>query len=642
MIGVGWNFPVLSGGGEEGYASNDIEAFKGEELYVNLARETCQNSLDARVPNSNEPVLVKFELREFDVAAYSFFTQYKECIKNCRKYWNSRPDGIPDRLEHLLNKAHRAISADKISALIVSDYNTPGLLGSKSKPMSGSFNALVYAEGVSYKKSDTSAGSFGIGRNAPFACSALSCVCYNTKATDGGQAFAGVAKLATTLNSDSKPTRKQGRYQYNDDENGEWRAIEPSDNDEFAAQFKRNEYGTDVIILGFERSEDWQKQLETAVLKNFFLAIHERRLVVEIQGKTIDSQSIADIFQEYINDADMHLTYQYYRTLVDSSTIHYDLDILNSNDAELFIRTDAEIDALKNVAWFRSSGMLIRSYRPQGIFRPYVAVFIARGDLDKTLRDTEPARHNDWDYKRIEAGTEARSNANRAITKLKKAIKNRLKEVCESAIDDSIDAIGAADYLPDSIDGHPQEGGGTDAMRPLIQLGKIHKSTPRIPTERLPGKHATGAETDGTITNHRNHPDPKSTPEPSRPVTNSGDSQGIAPGKGGKTIRRQVSGHRRIFALSPTQGVYRLIIIPDESAEKVIAMCSIVGENGTSDPVRIKSAMLKGKHIGITSDGTGIGPFSIKQGERTSLTITFEEQGSMAFAVDLRIERDQQ
>ena len=63
MAYIGWRFPPLSGGTRQTYTSNDIEGFKGEELIDNLARETCQNSLDAKCKNVKKPVKVVFELR---------------------------------------------------------------------------------------------------------------------------------------------------------------------------------------------------------------------------------------------------------------------------------------------------------------------------------------------------------------------------------------------------------------------------------------------------------------------------------------------------------------------------------------------------------------------------------------------------
>ena len=57
-MNIGWRFPPLSGGTKQGYTNNDIEGFKGEELIDNLAREICQNSLDAYDKSVNKPVRV--------------------------------------------------------------------------------------------------------------------------------------------------------------------------------------------------------------------------------------------------------------------------------------------------------------------------------------------------------------------------------------------------------------------------------------------------------------------------------------------------------------------------------------------------------------------------------------------------------
>lgn len=639
MVGVGWYFPVLSGGGEEGYTSNDIEAFKGEDLYANLARETCQNSLDARASESDEPVVVRFELRKMEVGAFDFFRQYGDYINSCEQYWRSREDEVPERLEALFSRAHNALESGCIDVLVVSDYNTPGLLGSEN--VTGSFNALVYAEGVSHKQSDTSAGSFGIGRNAPFACSALSCVCYNTKAVDGGEAFAGVAKLATALNGEGKRTRRQGRYQYNDDDNEVWRPIRPSDNDAFARSFCREEYGTDIIILGFEAAEDWRKQLECAVLKSFFLAIQQNKLIVEIQNTVINSETISGVLQKYETDSDMRLTCQYYKTIVAPDSIHRRLSIASEGDADLYIRTNAEIDSLKSVAWFRSSGMLIRSYKPQGIFRPYVAVFIANGNLDRILRATEPARHNDWDYKRIEGGRAKRSEAKRAIDSLKREIKLQLKEACETIVDDTIDAVGAANYLPDNADGNPEEGGGTDAMRPLVRIGRARRPPAGSPTEAIPGTLSIGSKKAGEVGNRRTNPNSIDDSVPNPYVEEPGGDLGATAGDGTKTIRRPIAGKRRIYGLVPEQGMYRLVVIPDTSACRVYATCSALGENGSRDLLKVKSVMLDGKKIGISKDGEAFGPFDVNKGERLAFTVIFQDRGPMALAVDLRPEGEQ-
>ena len=90
MITVGWRFPPLSGGTRQGYTNNDIEAFKGEELIDNLAREICQNSLDAKDTSIADPVKVVFELkhiqkehalwhhRSLGCGGYRFYSRQRE------------------------------------------------------------------------------------------------------------------------------------------------------------------------------------------------------------------------------------------------------------------------------------------------------------------------------------------------------------------------------------------------------------------------------------------------------------------------------------------------------------------------------------------------------------------------------------
>lgn len=73
MTQVGWRFPPLSGGTRQGYTNNDIEVFKGQELIDNLAREICQNSLDAHIEGTDTPVRVVFELRQISRSGYNTF-----------------------------------------------------------------------------------------------------------------------------------------------------------------------------------------------------------------------------------------------------------------------------------------------------------------------------------------------------------------------------------------------------------------------------------------------------------------------------------------------------------------------------------------------------------------------------------------
>jgi len=179
---IGWRFPPLSGGTKQGYTNNDIEGFKGEELIDNLAREICQNSLDAHAGDNDDPVKVVFEMRKVETNAHEVFSGYERCLKGCRDYWSR--GGVVEldaKLKTFLENAEVTLQDPTINVLVASDYNTKGLIGNHNlDEISSPWEALTGADGMSVKPDDNSGGSFGIGKNAPFACSSLSMVFYNT------------------------------------------------------------------------------------------------------------------------------------------------------------------------------------------------------------------------------------------------------------------------------------------------------------------------------------------------------------------------------------------------------------------------------------------------------------------------------
>lgn len=59
-----WNFPSNNYGQILGIADSGVETFKGTPI-KSLAREICQNSLDASL-NNNEPTRIEFKAFEID------------------------------------------------------------------------------------------------------------------------------------------------------------------------------------------------------------------------------------------------------------------------------------------------------------------------------------------------------------------------------------------------------------------------------------------------------------------------------------------------------------------------------------------------------------------------------------------------
>lgn len=638
MVTIGWRFPPLSGGTRQGYTNNDIEVFKGNELIDNLAREICQNSLDARSDDSDAPVKVVFELRKLPRNDYDVFSQYSECLQGCRGYWGNEMDA---KLDRFVTNAEKALLKDEIPVLIASDYNTKGLSGSHSREISSSWEALTGSDGVSVKQDENSAGSYGIGKNAPFACSSLSMVFYNTMAEDMQNAFIGVARLATLNNKNGEPTQRVGKYQCNDDDNSLWTPIYDSDNNNFRDCFARNEKGTDVIIVGFNQEVNWIKNVTQAVLKNFFVAICEGRLVVELRDGSehtiINDASLSQLFSDYsYENSDMISAAQLYKAFVDPDNKR-SLDVFEKEDVEIYVKSDTSYK--RTIANFRATGMLVGTYYKR-IFQHYAAVVIVRGnELGELLKDTEPPRHNRWDYKQIEAtDREKRKKARDAIALIESSVLNFLKEQFEVVTEDTVDAAGVGEYLPDDIDGLGGQSEGDDILKTKVKIGKVktNRTVPGVTTQTA--QQDEGAAQTGDVHNHEKNPNPlPPRPKPPKPVIDDPNDPniqtGARAGDGTKTVRTPYLSAQRAFPVNSSQGIYKVVIQPQEDCENLFIEFYAVGEDGKSDPLEMLSFKYNGTTIGIR-DGKA-GPISVQAETPAVFYATFKNKEKMKLSLHL-------
>ena len=641
---IGWRFPPLSGGTKQGYTNNDIEGFKGEELIDNLAREICQNSLDARDKNSLEPVKVVFELKHVERDKYDVFSGYEKCLQGCRRFW-SRGEKIDEKLETFLDDAESVLSKPQISVLIASDYNTRGLVGNHNlDALDTPWEALTGADGMSVKPDDNSGGSFGIGKNAPFACSALSMVFYNTLDEDDKRAFIGVARAATLFNEQGKATQRVGRYQNNDDDNEIWKPIYKEDANNFRDLFYRKEKGTDIIIVGFNETESWEHNVAKAVIKNFFVAIHENKLVVEIKGDgdsfIIDATKIADKIDEYAKtDKQVAITAQLYAAFTQPDN-KVSLTVLEEEAAaEIYIK--AESSYSRTIANFRSTGMLVgKGYNK--IFQHYAAILIVRGEkLGKLLRACEPPRHNRWDHKLIKGESKGqkdkRNDARKALSFLDGELVKLLKAQYEVPAGNSIDAVGVSAHLADTEDGSlPTDATGTDILRVKVKIGKpkIKKNKPEEMVVR--GKPQEGAETSGDYGNETQSPDPKpgvKKPRVNPPKEDTETKKGIGEGKGSKIIPIKDLPQRRAFPVSAALGMYKIVIKPKKDYEALYVECVAAGEDGRTDDLKISKFMYQGKPVNCV--GGKAGPIKIPADIPAEFMVTFENKEKMGLSLIL-------
>lgn len=583
MKNFAWRFPILDDGDEQGINDSGIATFKGSELYDNLAREICQNSLDAK-DEAQETVIVEFSSKSLKKNEYSALVGLDTIFTECETYWQKR---MEPKLQGFLNEAKTKLAADQIDFLVIRDFNTTGLSGAKAAAMEKSvWRALTHSNGVT-QKGQGSAGSHGIGKNAPFACSSFRTVFYNSYAKeDGVKAFQGVARLVTHIH-DGTQTQGVGFFLNVDDR-------KPIFGDESCLlrdQFHRDSFGTDVIIAGFKKTDTWVSDIEKAVLSNFFVAILNKKLIVRIEGQEINEKTIAARLKHYaeiekkqdLRDKKITTIMELYETVTNPDETQR-ASILTNDDVILYLKKDDKYS--RTVAEMRSIGMVIRTRHKTELAR-YAAVMIVTGaELNELLKTIEPPQHNKWDPELLET-VSSKERASKITRSLVAWTNDRIIDFCRCDLPEEIDLDGVSAYLPyddndvglgkDEIDdkspdavNRPEKAEKNKARSHTITLTaakvKGNRNEDYTPLNETGGgtKHGLG----GT-------PDPNGLDEVKAPIS------------GDKAIAIPKVLSQRIIQM-PAASVYRVALMLEEDCPLVHISLKVLGDDGTKEPITIK------------------------------------------------------
>ena len=622
MSSPSWFFPVNSTGGIVGCSSGAVETYDNASINDGIAREICQNSLDAHRKGTG-PVAVEFRVEHIVPSKYPEIEALKERIEACKKFWDE--NGGPDaRLKSLLDSSIKMLKSSKVKVLVASDYNTTGLIGShegmiKKNP----WNSLVTAEGVSDKEAG-SGGSYGIGKNAPFAASASRTVFYNTKAADGQSAFMGVARLASMWSPEKKPTVAVGRLGIREGDG--IRPVNPSDACGLRDFFKREKYGTDVIILGFRGSDTWEKDIICAILKNFFVAIAEKRLVVKVGEIVIKPSTLAALEEKYSQEPGMKDFYDYYQAFSNPDEgKQIKKRILEDDDVEIYLKTGEGMS--KRSCNINSHGMFIGS-KTRRTTVPFSSVLVVRGKkLGELLSSAEDPEHKQWDYTRAKPRDK---EAKKVIQSIDTWTKDCVKGLVEIHSGEEIDAeIG--DYLAGGgIDEGPQAVGDDDLK--LTQTIQTRLSIAKQNTSTRSGHRGTGSKVDGDPHNSTRQKRKRLHPEPSGVVQGDGTNVGAKVGPGTKTISTLSVRDMRIVPINVKAGLYHLVVLSDTDTERASIKLKAGSDSGQKYAVGIKRCMLSGKAVGTQDNGAG--PFSLHEG-KNDLFITVDSTELLQLDIDV-------
>lgn len=436
-----WNFPSNNFGQIFGIADSGVETFKGSPI-KSLAREICQNSLDASLGN-DEPTRIEFKMFEIEPHNIPDYNTLEDALRRALDFWSQQQS---TKAKTFFDQALEAIHKPTITCLRISDFNTSGLVGSLEEYNSPWCN-LTKSSGAS-DKSGSHGGSFGIGKFAPYACSALRTVFYSTSDKDGVCASQGVSRLTSFKNKINEIT--QGTGFYGNDKNSpmyKQYSLDPT----YSRSAENS--GTDIFITAFTGDNRWQHQMVASILDGFLYAIYSGTLVVDVDGTIISKDTLADLMishKKYFNEhAD-----EYYQALTDdklarifTKELTYDPEIIGKLTLKLMIMPSYS----RRVAMIRQTGMKIKDKGNINGLIPFAGTLFIEGEaINSYLRSLENPQHLEWEVERAEN----KSKAKRLLTTLTHFIKVSLDEMkndeSEEALDPTVGEFLSANYFDES------------------------------------------------------------------------------------------------------------------------------------------------------------------------------------------------
>ena len=588
-----WNFPSNNDGKISGISEAGIETFRGD-LLKSLAKEICQNSLDA-VKKIKNPVLIEFELYEVPFKNDERIIGLKKYFKLAKEYWKENEKTI-----RILEKAEKNFERDRIRILRISDYNTTGLIGSDKKKNS-TWNNLVKSSGVS-DKTGSSGGSYGIGKSAPFACSDLRTVFYNTLDIDNLQAFQGVANLVSFEKEQNITTQGTGYYGNSEDNT----AIR---NMEYFGSYIRKDCGTDIYVVAFLEDEEWEKKIIEAILENFLIAILKNNIEVKVGKTLINRENLNSLMEEHKDN--ILLTYNYYQVLLenDSKAMEFSLRDLGIFKLYLAIKKDFK----RSILISRSNGMKIFDKKGISSSIQFSGVCILEDEkINSYFREMETPQHNNWETDRHRNPKEAEKIKKEFFRMLKEKVLEKGKETITA----EMDAVGMGEYLPDIQDVNTDSENKKENIENVKKKFEYNKVTTIEATNNSSIK-APDVEEQSYI-NELSEDGEIEADIPSEDYINTSDEK---EGTGNRNLREGDKFENSKFShISPSsirifkvsdgneENTYKMVFSLSKDTKNIIIAVSIAGEQGNI-PVVIKNArknngeILKSRYNKVEMEG---------------------------------------
>ena len=279
-----------------------------------VVRELIQNALDAaRLANVN-PAVVRFRVNQRPRRSIPGLPSYSKAFERAVVYQQSfQKGGLASQAELVRKRISAALASENFDVLSVCDNG----IGLNEQRM----NALL-SDGLSVKGNGSATGTYGNGHSTAIPASDLRYVLYGGVAKDGKRISAGHAVLASHYVEGEAHLRGGDGFFVRGFKAGAGTLYDyPSDgqvSELISKEIDRIEnasgHGTTVIIPAFnrflEKKQSLIQMVTHAASANFFVAIHEGELEIEVEDASVggvplsaslNGNSLRDVLKAYSN-----------------------------------------------------------------------------------------------------------------------------------------------------------------------------------------------------------------------------------------------------------------------------------------------------------------------------------------------------
>ena len=442
-----WHFPSR-GWGLDVIQDSSSTHFRDDPI-PKMVREVLQNSLDARHGDLGGPVEVEIAENYIDreiIGAEELEKHVTSCLERARQEERKN-------VQAFYVKALKALQSEKIRCLQIVDTGTLGLIGR-------SWDALVFQEGSVQKSGSAPGGSNGVGKNAVLNVSDLRTVFYGTRYVQRREGRVEKLQGKATLMVHPNPHKKSESLQHV----GFYSMPrgEPVLTTQIPETFRLEDVGTGVFIMGFNpRSDDWSKEVTSAVIGNFFYALHHKKLIVRVRDVTGDAILINHETLDWLFEREDNRipAIHYYRAIRDQeATLTEPVGKIGPLNVHVFIGAGP-----RRTAYINRNGMLITDSREQKInpiaprgrslWPDYCVVVTPETDKgDEWIRQTENASHDAMSPRQCFEGKEL-TDAERWFRQARSTISKIIDDAAQvQKYGDTTNLSELASMFPDEFD----------------------------------------------------------------------------------------------------------------------------------------------------------------------------------------------